>query len=115
MRIQRIYFQGNRMKNDDVILQLLEMFENSTFGKCDVTYPPTRTWGTGLCGGTKAKPQPQPRQYPWIYPGVLATRANPYTHIRTIPLKGTRNNLFQALKIPRNRIQRLARVAKTPG
>ena len=31
-------------------------------------YPPTRVWGTGLRGGTKAQPVPQPQLNPWIYP-----------------------------------------------
>ena len=79
MQIQRTYFHGKRVTIDDIILQLLAVFEAfRIWKKRDVTYPPTHTWGTGLCGGTKAKPQPQPRKYPCIYPGVLATRANPY-------------------------------------
>ena len=42
-------------------------------------YPPTRVWGTGLRGGTKAQPVPQPQLNPWIYPQVSPTRGNPYT------------------------------------
>ena len=43
-------------------------------------YPPTRVWGTGLRGGTKAQPVPQPQLNPWIYPWVSPTRDNPYTY-----------------------------------
>jgi hypothetical protein len=31
-------------------------------------YPCTRLWGTGLGGGTKAQPVPQPQQTPQFYP-----------------------------------------------
>ena len=40
-------------------------------------YPPTRVWGTGLRGGMKAQPIPQPQLNPWIYPRVSPTRDNP--------------------------------------
>ena len=41
-------------------------------------YPPTRVWGTGLGGGTKAQPVPQPQLNPRIYPRVSPTHDNPY-------------------------------------
>ena len=79
MQIQRIYVHGKRVRIDDIILQLLDIFETfRIWKKCDVTYPPTRIWGTGLCWGTKSQPVPQPHENPWFYPGVFATRANPY-------------------------------------
>jgi hypothetical protein len=34
--------------------------------------------GTGFAGVRKVQPVPQPQQNPSIYPGVLATHANPY-------------------------------------
>ena len=46
-------------------------------------YPPTRPWGTGLCGVQNCQPVPQPHENPQINPGVFATRANPY--FRAIP------------------------------
>ena len=40
-------------------------------------YLPTHVWGTGLGGGTKAQPIPQPQLNPQIYPWVFPTRDNP--------------------------------------
>ena len=44
-------------------------------------YLPTRVWGTGLRGGTKAQPVPQPQLNLWIYPRVSPTRGNPYLYL----------------------------------
>ena len=53
----------------------------------NVTYPPTRPWGTGFTWGTDDQPVPQPRQNPSVYPGVLATRANPYLNLRRLKFR----------------------------
>ena len=47
-------------------------------------YPPTCVWGTGLRGGTKAQPVPQPQLNPWIYPRVSPTRGNPYMGVHVL-------------------------------
>ena len=46
-------------------------------------YPPTRVWGTGLGGGTKAQPVPQPQLNPWVSP----THDNPYHWFHHLPGK----------------------------
>ena len=40
------------------------------------------TWGTGLCGVVNDQPVPQPQLKPRTYPGVLATRDNPYRYTK---------------------------------